>query len=97
MEYRAYRVSGRVQRVGFREWTRRTAERLDLAGTVRNLPDGRVEIRAQGSKGALDELEVALRKGPLAARVDEVERLSGVADEAAEGFRVISLTRGARR
>jgi acylphosphatase len=88
-ESRGFRVVGRVQGVGFRQWTRRTAERLGLSGTVRNLPDGSVEVWATGSNAALHELESALRKGPLAARVDRVESL-GRADATPGGeFRVV--------
>lgn len=95
MELRAYRVFGRVQRVGFREWTRRTAERLALSGTVRNLPDGSVEVRARGEAKALTELEGRLRKGPLAARVDSVERIPSAAGDPGDatpdsGFRIVS-------
>lgn len=86
---RGYRVVGRVQGVGFRQWTRRTAERLGLWGTVRNLPDGSVEVRARGTPGALAELEGALRKGPLAARVERVERFTATTDAPGEGFRIV--------
>jgi acylphosphatase len=53
---RAWRiqVSGRVQGVGFRWFTRRAAEQLGLAGRVRNLPDGRVEIEVAGSPERLE-------------------------------------------
>ena len=78
-------VSGRVQGVGFRWWTRRTASRLYLSGTVRNLPDGRVEVRARGSAAALDELEASLRIGPLAADVVDVESFP-VVGSVPEGF-----------
>lgn len=50
------RVGGRVQGVGFRWWVLSQARELGLAGSVRNLPDGRVEIRAQGSPVALAAL-----------------------------------------
>jgi acylphosphatase len=86
---RAYRVVGRVQGVGFREWTRRTAKRLGLAGSVRNLPDGSVEVHARGSEDVLRSLEEALREGPLAARVDRVESLMPDAAMPTSGFRVL--------
>lgn len=89
-ESRAYRVSGRVQGVGFRQWTRRTAERLDVAGTVRNAPDGSVEVQARGTHSALEEFERALSRGPLAARVQSVDRLPAALDHQHEGFRVVS-------
>lgn len=68
-------MSGRVQGVGFRFWTRRTARALGLAGRVRNLPDGSVEVQAVGPEEALARLETALAEGPPAARVERVERV----------------------
>ncbi len=65
-------VSGRVQGVFFRASTRREALRLGVAGTARNLPDGRVEVVAAGSDDALGALETWLRHGPPAARVDGI-------------------------
>lgn len=65
-------VSGRVQGVGFRAFAVREATRLGLDGWVRNLPDGRVEAIARGSEDGLAQFLAALRRGPLAARVDEV-------------------------
>ncbi len=73
IEARSYRVRGRVQGVGFRWWTRSTAERLGVSGSVRNLPDGTVAVRAYGPREALDMLEDMLRAGPRAARVDGVD------------------------
>ena len=69
-----YIVSGRVQGVGYRWFVMREAARLDLAGYVRNLPDGTVEVVAQGAVAALASLESALRQGPPAARVDGVDK-----------------------
>ena len=85
---RAYGVFGRVQGVGFREWTRRSAERLGLAGSVRNRPDGSVEIHAIGSEEALTQLQEMLQKGPPAARVDRIERLTPDAGMPRTGFRI---------
>jgi acylphosphatase len=89
IECRGYRVVGRVQGVGFRFWTRRTAERLGLAGTVRNLPDGSVEVVARGSRQAIATLEGELRKGPPASRVERVEHIGGAHPGSLEGFRVV--------
>ena len=86
---RAYRVVGRVQGVGFREWTRRTAERLGIVGSVRNLPDGSVEVQASGSEDSLRHLEEALPRGPLAARVERVETLTPDPGMPTAGFRVL--------
>ncbi len=65
-------VSGIVQGVGFRYFTKRVAEQLNLCGWVRNLPDGRVEIEVEGSEDALKEFLSLIKKGPSLARVDEV-------------------------
>lgn len=70
---RRYLVSGRVQGVAFRHHAKVEARALDVAGWVRNLPDGRVECRAQGSREQLERLEAFLRRGPAAARVDALE------------------------
>ena len=69
-----FRVSGRVQGVCFRACTREQALARGLTGYARNLPDGGVEVLACGSPVAIDALEQWLRKGPPAARVDEVAR-----------------------
>jgi acylphosphatase len=67
-------VTGRVQGVGFRWWVRSAADRLGLTGWVMNGNDERsVELVAEGSAGALDELEGLLREGPPGAAVEQVE------------------------
>jgi acylphosphatase len=68
-------IRGRVQGVGFRWFVTREAERLELGGFVRNLPDGSVEVVSQGSDAALQALERELRRGPPHARVESVEQL----------------------
>lgn len=70
---RRFFVSGRVQGVYFRVFTRDAAKRAGVAGTVRNLPDGRVEAHAEGTAETLAAFERALRSGPPGARVDGVE------------------------
>ncbi len=65
-------VSGRVQGVWFRGSTVKVADALGLVGWVRNLADGRVEIRAQGPASKIDELIAWCRIGPPRASVDEV-------------------------
>ena len=67
-------VRGRVQGVGFRWFAMREATRLKLMGYVRNLPDGSVEVCAQGTPAALDALAAALANGPPAGRVAGVEK-----------------------
>ncbi len=80
-------VSGRVQGVWYRETCRRQAQRLGVAGVVRNRPDGRVEIDAEGDRPAVDELLSWAREGPPQARVVTlaVEDLDPIG---ARGFRV---------
>ncbi len=70
---RRFVLSGRVQRVGFRYFAYEAAEREGITGYVRNLPDGRLEIVAEGEAGAVGRFESAIRQGPPAARVGEVE------------------------
>jgi acylphosphatase len=66
-------VSGRVQGVAFRAYTVDEARRLGLSGWVRNLPDGRVEAEAEGTKEAVEALVAWCRHGPTAARVESVQ------------------------
>jgi acylphosphatase len=66
-------VSGRVQGVFFRAHTRDLARSLGLSGFVRNLPDGRVEIVAEGEEGALEKLVSFAHRGPPLAQVTGVE------------------------
>lgn len=54
-------VSGRVQGVGFRWWTRARALELGLVGRATNKPDGRVEVTAEGPREACEQLLSALR------------------------------------
>jgi acylphosphatase len=67
-------VSGKVQGVFFRASTRERALDLGLSGRATNLPDGRVEVVAEGEAAALDALEAWLQHGPPMARVNRVER-----------------------
>ena len=85
---RGYRVIGCVQRVGFRWWTRRAAEKLGLYGSVRNLPDGSVEVQVAGGINELAEFEESLRYGPLGARVDILESIEPAAECLSDAFRI---------
>ena len=60
-------VRGDVQGVGFRFWTRARARGLGLVGHAKNLPDGRVEVVAQGDGDALDRLIALLQEEPSAS------------------------------
>jgi acylphosphatase len=77
-------VSGRVQGVGFRWFVVDKARELGLSGWVRNRPDGKVEIAASGNAAALAQFESAVRNGPPGAQVQDVNRLTPVADDSLE-------------
>ena len=81
-------ISGFVQGVFFRRNTKERAESLDLTGFVRNLPDGRVEVMAEGPKGKLDELLSWLSHGPAGARVEKVEHEFSDKDEGFTSFQI---------
>jgi acylphosphatase len=88
IEARRFVVSGRVQGVGFRWFVVDAAERLGLSGFARNLPDGDVEVVAQGTTAAIDSLQDDLRIGPRAARVHAVESSPVRPDPGLKGFHV---------
>lgn len=73
MVTRSWRIRGRVQGVGFRWFTRREARARNLAGWVRNLPDGSVQVVVQGAEEAVTELASRLAVGPSGARVEGLD------------------------
>ena len=66
-------VEGRVQGVGFRYFVEDVAMSLDLKGWVRNRWDGNVEVVAEGERQVLEKFLAALRRGPRASDVTEVQ------------------------
>ncbi|MBU5689824.1 MAG: acylphosphatase [Candidatus Aenigmatarchaeota archaeon] len=66
-------VSGRVQGVNFRWFTKTVAEKLGIKGWVRNLNDGRVEIIAEGDDEKIKNFLIYISKGPVLARVDKID------------------------
>lgn len=82
------RITGRVQGVGFRNFTQRTASRLGLVGWVRNEADGSVRLEAEGAPDDLDALRTALQEGPRMAHVESVDADVDEATGAFETFRV---------
>lgn len=68
-------VTGRVQGVGYRAFAQGEAVRRGLAGGVRNLEDGRVEVQVEGARPAVEALIEALRRGPRLGRVDDLQVL----------------------
>lgn len=66
-------VEGRVQGVYFRAFTQEAARQLGLGGYCRNLPDGRVEVVAEGDKKEVESLIERLRTGPPKAHVVRIQ------------------------
>ncbi len=66
-------IKGRVQGVGYRDWTRAKAKALGLDGWVRNLATGEVEAVVAGRPAVLERLIADCRIGPPSARVSDVE------------------------
>ena len=70
---RRFIVSGRVQGVGFRWFVQELAALEGVSGWVRNRPDRRVEVLAQGDLEAVRRIERQIRRGPPAATVEQVD------------------------
>jgi acylphosphatase len=85
---RRYLISGRVQGVGFRYFTEAAAAREGLAGWVRNLPDGRVEISIEGEAESVERFEHKIAHGPPGARVGDFEVEEIVPSYRGTGFSV---------
>ncbi len=81
-------VEGRVQGVWYRGSAREEATRLGIAGFARNLPDGTVEIVAEGEKERIERLITWCHKGPPGARVSEVRVTWDVGEGGFEGFSI---------
>lgn len=85
-------ASGRVQGVAYRFYAEKCAGRLSVTGWVRNLPDGRIEVLAEGSAENIEAFLDRLREGPRLGQVDGFD----VRHEAATGefpdFRVVFLS-----
>jgi acylphosphatase len=82
------RITGRVQGVGFRNFTQMRARQLELTGWVRNEDDGSVRLEAEGPRGALEDLLDAVHDGPRMARVQAVDADWGDATDEFSSFRV---------
>ena len=66
-------VTGQVQGVNFRSSTKAEADALDLNGSVRNCPDGSVEVVIEGPKATVQQLVDWCHRGPVWAQVAEVQ------------------------
>ena len=81
-------VHGHVQGVFFRDFVSMYARELGLSGYVRNLPDGSVEVRAEGERPQLEKLVGHIKVGPPHARVREVVARWSAYTGNYSGFRV---------
>ncbi len=81
-------VMGTVQGVGFRHSAARVASKLGLTGWVRNLPDGAVEVHAQGERVAVEKMEEWLRKGPATSTVTRLTALESPPKEGEATFAI---------
>lgn len=79
-------VEGHVQGVGFRWWTTERARGLELAGSASNLDDGSVEVIAEGTRGACEQLLAVLRGHGTPGRVSRVTSRWAVATGRFDGF-----------
>jgi acylphosphatase len=87
-ERRAYRITGQVQGVGYRNFTRHRARDLDLKGWVCNRADGSVEVQVEGRREQLETFEGWLREGPPAGHVEGIEPLAAEGREKYQDFEI---------
>ena len=82
-------VRGKVQGVGFRDYTRMQAEALKLDGWVRNRRDGTVEALLSGEQAVIERMLIALRVGPPHSAVVNVRSEPEDGTSVQPGFRVL--------
>ena len=81
--------SGRVQGVGFRYTTKTVATGFEITGTVRNLPDGRVELVAEGQRDELDAFRAALHDAGLAGFIRDEQVSWAEPENKFRGFEIV--------
>jgi len=81
--------SGSVQGVGFRYATKSVAAGFEVTGTVRNLPDGRVELIAEGARGELEAFRDAIRGAGLAGFIRDEKVAWSNAQNDLHGFEIV--------
>lgn len=85
---RRLRVTGKVQGVGFRYSLQEEADRLGLAGWVRNRRDGSVEALVQGTPDAVEAMTAWARRGPAGSRVADLRSEPADDEPDQSGFRI---------
>ncbi|MCD4818076.1 MAG: acylphosphatase [Candidatus Cloacimonetes bacterium] len=73
MIYTQFLVSGKVQGVGFRYYTRNAAKEFNIVGYARNTSDGKVKIIAGGSDKDIEQFTESIRQGPTFSQVSKLE------------------------
>jgi acylphosphatase len=81
--------AGRVQGVGFRFTAKSLARGFDVVGTIKNLPDGRVEQHVQGDTDEVDAFLQAVRESVLAGHIQEESLLPATAESGLRGFQIL--------
>jgi acylphosphatase len=81
--------SGRVQGVGFRYTAKTVATGFEITGTVRNLPDGRVELAAEGLRDELDAFRAALHDAGLAGFIRDEQVSWAEPENKFRGFEIV--------
>ncbi len=81
--------SGRVQGVGFRYTAKTVATGFEITGTIRNLPDGRVELVVEGSHAELEAFHAALHDAGLAGFIRDEQVIWGDAKNEFRGFEIV--------
>ena len=81
--------SGRVQGVGFRYTAKSVATGFEVTGTVRNLPDGRVELVAEGAKDELKAFSLGIRESGLEHFIQKEDVSWGEAKNEFRGFEIV--------
>jgi len=81
--------SGRVQGVGFRYTVKSITPGFEVAGTVRNLDDGRVELIVEGEREELDAFRQAIRESGLGRLIQREDEIFGPAAGGFRGFEIV--------
>lgn len=82
------KITGRVQGVGFRYFTRQNARQLNITGWVKNMADGSVETVISGKEQNVSKMKDRLKKGPPSAKVDHITELDADVDKSYTEFSV---------